>query len=109
MLKRLRRAAGLDFHVLTTLVLRTWQILAGAVMVLFVPYWLSKVEQGYYFTFSSLIALTIFFEMLSTYGFTGPPQGRGTPCQRWGGRGCPGGGRDRARGPLPRPRRSASR
>jgi hypothetical protein len=63
MLNRVRRAAGLDFHVLTTLVLRTWQILAGVVMVLLVPYWLSKVEQGYYFTFSSLIALNIFFEL----------------------------------------------
>jgi len=63
MLNRVRRAAGLDFHVLTTLVLRTWQILAGAAMVLVIPYWLSKVEQGYYFTFSSLIALNIFFEL----------------------------------------------
>ena len=48
MLTRVRRVAGLDFHVFTTLVLRTWQILAGGVMVLFIPYWLSKVEQGYY-------------------------------------------------------------
>jgi len=63
MLTRVRRAAGLDFHVFTTLLLRTWQILAGAVMVIFIPYWLSKVEQGYYFTFSSLIALNIFFEL----------------------------------------------
>jgi hypothetical protein len=63
MLTRVRRAAGLDFHVFTTLLLRTWQILAGAVMVLLIPYWMSRVEQGYYFTFSSLIALNIFFEL----------------------------------------------
>jgi hypothetical protein len=52
MLTRMRRVAGLDFHVFTTLVLRTWQILAGGVM-----------DPGYYFTFSSLIALNIFFEL----------------------------------------------
>ena len=63
MLTRVRRTAGLDFHVLTTLVLRTWQIVAGALTMLFIPYWLSKVEQGYYFTFSSLIALNVFFEL----------------------------------------------
>jgi hypothetical protein len=49
MLTRARRAAGLDFHVFTTLVLRTWQILAGGVMIFFVPFWLTKVQQGYYF------------------------------------------------------------
>lgn len=32
-------------------------------MVLLIPMWLSKVEQGYYFTFASLLSLQIFFEL----------------------------------------------
>jgi hypothetical protein len=70
MLSRILRAAGLDFHVSTTLILRTWQILAGGVMLLLIPYWLSKEQQGYYFTFSSLIALNVFFELGLNYVVT---------------------------------------
>lgn len=60
---RLRRAAGLDFHVLATLLLRSWSVLAGGLMVVFVPVWFSRVEQGYYYTFASLLALQVFFEL----------------------------------------------
>jgi hypothetical protein len=60
---RLGRMAGLDAQVLPTLLLRGWQIIAGGVMVLLIPVWLGKVEQGYYYTFSSLLALQIFFEL----------------------------------------------
>jgi O-antigen/teichoic acid export membrane protein len=63
LLARLHRLGGLDFPVLTTLLLRSWQIVAGGVMVVFIPVWLSKVAQGYYFTFSSLVALAVFFEL----------------------------------------------
>ncbi|MGV8935114.1 MAG: hypothetical protein ACOH1I_10845 [Gallionellaceae bacterium] len=60
---KLGRIAGLDAQVLPTLLLRGWQIIAGGVMVLLIPLWLGKVEQGYYYTFSSLLALQIFFEL----------------------------------------------
>lgn len=62
-LYRLRRLAGMDAQVFPTLLLRGWQVVAGGAMVLFIPLWLSKVEQGYYYTFSSLLALQIFFEL----------------------------------------------
>ena len=62
-INRLGRFAGLDAQVLPTLLLRGWQIIAGGVMVLLIPLWLGKVEQGYYYTFSSLLALQIFFEL----------------------------------------------
>jgi len=62
-LSKLGRLAGLDSQVLPTLLLRSWQIIAGGVMVLLIPLWLSKVEQGYYYTFSSLLALQVFFEL----------------------------------------------
>lgn len=60
---RFGRFAGLDVQVLPTLLLRGWQIIAGGVMVLIIPLWLGKVEQGYYYTFASLLALQIFFEL----------------------------------------------
>lgn len=54
---------GLDADTLATLVFRGWSIIAGAVLIIFIPYWLTQIEQGYYYTFASLIALQIFFEL----------------------------------------------
>jgi hypothetical protein len=42
---------------------RIWQMLAGGITLLFIPYWLSKEQQGYYFTFNSIIALQLIFEL----------------------------------------------
>lgn len=54
---------GLDFHVVITLLFRGWVVLAGGATAFFLPLWFSPAEQGYYFTFSSLLALQIFFEL----------------------------------------------
>jgi hypothetical protein len=62
-LSRLRAIAGLDFHVLVTLLFRSWTIVAGGATVFLLPLWLSPTEQGYYFTFASVLALQIFFEL----------------------------------------------
>ena len=62
-IQRLRQYAALDFHVLATLLLRSWGILAGAVTLIMLPAWLSPAQQGYYYTFASLLALQIFFEL----------------------------------------------
>ncbi len=62
-LTRWRAFAGLDFHVLVTLLFRGWAIVAGGVTILLLPLWLSPTEQGYYFTFASVLALQIFFEL----------------------------------------------
>lgn len=62
-LHKLVRPVGLDFHVLTTLASRAWSVVAGAVTVLLIPHFLSPTEQGYYYTFSSLLALQILFEL----------------------------------------------
>lgn len=48
---------------LVTLLFRGWAIVAGAATVFLLPLWLSPTEQGYYFTFASLLALQIFFEL----------------------------------------------
>jgi hypothetical protein len=54
---------GVDFHVATTLLMRGWTIIAGGVMVLAIPATLSPQQQGYYFTFASLLGLQVFFEL----------------------------------------------
>lgn len=54
---------GIDFHVATTLLMRGWTIIAGGVMVLVIPATLTPQQQGYYFTFASLLGLQIFFEL----------------------------------------------
>ncbi|MDQ5896013.1 MAG: hypothetical protein QG612_99, partial [Pseudomonadota bacterium] len=60
---RLIRIAGIDFHVLATLLSRGWSVVAGALTVLLVPLFLSPTEQGYYYTFASLLGLQILFEL----------------------------------------------
>lgn len=62
-LTRWRAVAGLDFHVLVTLLFRSWAVVAGGATVFLLPLWLSPTEQGYYFTFASVLALQIFFEL----------------------------------------------
>lgn len=62
-LERLRVFSGIDFHVGLTLLLRSWGVVAGVLMLLGVSYWLSAQQQGYYFTFASLLSLQIFFEL----------------------------------------------
>lgn len=56
-----------DFDVVATLGLRVWSLLAGTITVLAVPFWLTKSEQGYYFTFASILALQVFFELGLNY------------------------------------------
>lgn len=60
---RLTRLLDLDFHVVATLLFRSWSIVAGGVMVILIPVVFTDVQQGYYFTFSSLLALQILFEL----------------------------------------------
>lgn len=60
---RLSAALGVDFHIATTLLLRGWLIAAGLIMLLVIPLTLTEQQQGYYFTFSSLLGLQIFFEL----------------------------------------------
>lgn len=63
MIRQLRLRWGLDAEVLATLALRGWSVLAGLLTVLLVPLWLSADEQGYWYTFASLVALQLFFEL----------------------------------------------
>ena len=62
-LVNLMRLAGIDFHILQTLLQRSWAILAGGMTALLIPSFLSPLQQGYYFTFSAVLAAQIFFEL----------------------------------------------
>jgi hypothetical protein len=54
------------FHARSTFVYRLWLIIAGGITILGVPFWFTSIEQGYFYTFTGLIAAQILFEL----GFT---------------------------------------
>lgn len=54
---------GLNFHILATLAFRGWSILAGGVTALLIPSFLSPSQQGYFYTFYSVLAMQLFFEL----------------------------------------------
>lgn len=55
--------AGIDGDIAYTLLLRSWGLVGGALSIILIPHFLSPVEQGYYYTFASILALQIFFEL----------------------------------------------
>lgn len=62
-LSRVQALTGLDFHIFATLLYRGWAVVAGGTTILLLPLWLSPTQQGYYFTFASVLALQVFFEL----------------------------------------------
>jgi len=60
---RLKTVAGLDVHVLHTLLFRGWGVLAGGLSIVLIPLFLSPTQQGFYYTFASVLALQVFFEL----------------------------------------------
>jgi hypothetical protein len=59
----LRTKLGIDSAIAFTILARGWSSAAGLVTVALIARFLSPAEQGYYYTFSSLIALQIVFEL----------------------------------------------
>jgi O-antigen/teichoic acid export membrane protein len=59
----LRHRLGIDRAIGFTILARGWSSLAGLVTVALIARFLSPAEQGYYYTFGSLIALQIVFEL----------------------------------------------
>lgn len=62
-LPRLSKLLGIDFHVFYTLLSRSLAVLTGAGTLLLVPYLLDANRQGYYFSFTSLLGIVVFFEL----------------------------------------------
>ena len=57
----IRRVLGLDRAVGFTVLARFWSSAAGLVTVALIARFLSPAQQGYYYTFGSLVALQIVF------------------------------------------------
>lgn len=61
--ENLKHWLGLDQAIAFTVLARFWSAAAGIVTILLITRFLSASEQGYYYTFSSLVALQIVFEL----------------------------------------------
>jgi hypothetical protein len=59
----IRHGLGLDRAVGFSVLARLWSSAAGLVTVVLIAHFLSPAEQGYYYTFGSLVALQIVFEL----------------------------------------------
>lgn len=59
----IRHGLGLDQAVGFSVLARFWSSAAGLITVVLIARFLSSVEQGYYYTFGSLVALQIVFEL----------------------------------------------
>jgi O-antigen/teichoic acid export membrane protein len=63
LLQLIRNVLGLDRAIAWTVGGRLWSMSAGIATVLLIAHFLSPAQQGYYYTFSSLVALQVFFEL----------------------------------------------
>lgn len=60
---KVKQWTGLDRAIAFTILARFWSAFAGIVTVLMIAHFLTPNEQGYYYTFFSLVALQIVFEL----------------------------------------------
>ena len=63
LIKSISKKIGIDGAIAFTVLSRVIQAASGVVTLLFVAKYLTKVEQGYYYTFGSILAIQIFFEL----------------------------------------------
>lgn len=64
---RLAKHAGLTSAISFTLLTRGWSVASGLATIYFIGRFLTPAVQGYYYTFSSVIALQVFVELGLTY------------------------------------------
>ena len=62
-LQRVKRFTGLDRAIGFTVLARGWSSFSGLINIILIAHFLSPAEQGYYYTFSSLVAVQIVFEL----------------------------------------------
>ena len=56
-------ALGISRDLVYTVLARIWGMASGLIVIFLVAHFFSRIEQGYYYTFSSLLALQVFFEL----------------------------------------------
>ena len=59
----IREHIGVDRAILNVIIARLWSLIAGPVSILLITKRLSLVEQGYYYTFISMLSLTLLLEL----------------------------------------------
>nr|WP_302828673.1 hypothetical protein [uncultured Bacteroides sp.] len=62
-LLKLKDRLGIDKSIFFTSLARVIQALGGVVSILFVARYLTEIEQGFYYTFGSIVAVQVFFEL----------------------------------------------
>lgn len=62
-MKKLLAFLGVDLAIIYTLIGRGWGLISGVVTLLLVVRFLTPDEQGYYYTFASLLAMQVLFEL----------------------------------------------
>jgi O-antigen/teichoic acid export membrane protein len=67
LVKKVFSFMGIDRAIVYTLAGRGWGLFSGVVMLLLVVRYLTPDEQGYYYTFASILAMQIFFELGMSY------------------------------------------
>lgn len=69
-LTMLLKKIGVDRHVLSTMILRVWNIFIGLALMLVIPLKMTAVDQGFYYTIMSLASVQVFFELGFNYVLT---------------------------------------
>ena len=62
-IKQIASYAGLNRAIGFSLLARSWQIIAGPITMLLVAHYFNLTQQGFYYTFSSVLALQVVFEL----------------------------------------------
>ena len=62
-LTKLVKSVGIDRAIAYTILGKGFQIVSGPVTLLLIAHYLSPSEQGFYYTFSSIVGLQLFFEL----------------------------------------------
>jgi hypothetical protein len=63
LLLKLGAAIGLDSAIINVITARMWSLLAGPISIFLIAHRLSPQEQGFYYTFSSVLGATVFLEL----------------------------------------------
>jgi hypothetical protein len=63
LLNRMRRWAGVDRPVFYVAVGRAWSLFSGPITVVLLAHFFTPKQQGYYYTFASVMALQVFLEL----------------------------------------------
>ncbi|MFC7419982.1 hypothetical protein ACFQNF_08795 [Iodobacter arcticus] len=61
--KKILKSIGIDQAIAYVILTRGWGVFAGLITLYFISHHLSQVEQGFYYTFASVLAMQVFFEL----------------------------------------------